>query len=247
MLTLYQYPGAAGLTSVSPPCVKIEMALKLLGAEYRVESISSPPAVKRISATGRLPVMDIGGERVPDSIMILDRLEKEFPDARLWPNDPGRHLQDRLWDHVVTDSIYWLGFYMRWVDPDGAPRTYQALFGRRPWLMRTAIRMTFLPRQRRRAGLHGVGGKTPEAVRSECRRAFDMVMEGLGGGPFMQGRDHPGRGDLAATALLSQVGFRDSLPELMQMVRDRPPLVELCCRVHDACDMEGPKWLRGES
>ena len=71
-----------------------------------------------------------------------------------------------------------------------------------------------------------------------------MVVEGLDGGPFLEGRDHPGRGDLACTALLSQVGFRGTMPDIMKMVRDRTPLVELCCRVHDACDMEGPRWLR---
>ena len=92
--------------------------------------------------------------------------------------------------------------------------------------------------------LHGVGGKSPEAVRRECGRAFDMIAEGLQGGSYLQGRDHPGRGDLAAVALFSQVGFRDTMPAVMEMVRTRPPLVELCRRVHDACDMEAPRWLR---
>ena len=244
MLTLYQYPGAAGLTSVSPPCLKIEMALKLLGADYTVQNISSPLAARRISTTGRLPILEIDGERVPDSIMILDRLEKEFPEARLWPKDSQRHLQDRLWDHVVTDSVYWYGFYLRWIDPEYAPRTYRAFFGHSPWFVRMGVRMAFLPRQRKRAMLHGVGGKSPEAVRRECGRAFDMIAEGLQGGSYLQGRDHPGRGDLAAVALFSQVGFRDTMPAVMEMVRTRPPLVELCRRVHDACDMEGPRWLR---
>ena len=47
-----------------------------------------------------------------------------------------------------------------------------------------------------------------------------------------------------AVALFSQAGFRDTMPDVMEMVRARPPLVELCGRVHDACDMEATRWLR---
>ena len=126
MITLYQYPGGDGLSSVSPPCMKIEMALRLLGAEFEVKNLTSIQQTRRVSETGRLPVLEADGERTADSIAILDRLERMFPDAALWPTDPAEHLRDRLWDHYATDSVYWLGFYLRWIRPDTSERFFRA-------------------------------------------------------------------------------------------------------------------------
>ncbi len=243
MLTLYQYPGGDRLTSVSPPCMKVEMALRLIGAEFRVENLTSLATVRRVSETGRLPVLEAGGVRTPDSIAILDRLEGMFPDAPLWPVDPARRVRDRLWDHYGTDSLYWLGFYLRWIPADTAESFFRAMFGRQPWVVRFLIRRTLLPGQRRRARLHGVGGKSGAQVRAEIDRAFDTVVAGLEGGPFLQGRDRPGRGDLACVALLVQAGFRNSLPATMEQVLDRPSLPAFCRRVLEACSLDVPGWL----
>lgn len=242
-MILYQYAGADRLSSISPPCMKVEMALRRLGAEYRVENVASPSKARRISVTGRLPVLEIDGERVPDSIVILDRLEQRFPKATLWPQDPVRRVHDRLWEHFGTDSLYWLGYYMRWVHPEFAPATRQAFFGRLPWPARAAIRLTVLPRARRRAMLHGVGGKSPAMVRAEMERGFEMLIAGLEGGPFLQGRQEPGRGDLACAALLVQAGFRRTLTETMEQIRSRPLLTTYLRVVLDACRMPSPAWL----
>jgi glutathione S-transferase len=242
-MILYQYPGGDGLSSISPPCMKVEMALRLLGVEYKVRNLYGTNSARRVSVTGRLPVLEIDGERVPDSNIILDRLERHRPDADLWPTDPVQRVQDRLWDHFATDAMYWLGFYLRWVDPRTSGPSFRALFGRMSWPKRFAIRAFFLPRQRRRALLHGVGGKSPESVRAEMKRAFGMVDDGLAGGPFLQGRDHPGRGDLACAALIAQAGFRASLPETMDEVLARPALPAHTTRVFDACGMRAPAWL----
>jgi len=243
LLTLYQYPGGDGLGSVSPPCLKVEMALRLLGCEFRIDNLTSAAAARRISATGRLPVLEVEGERVPDSIAILDRLEQMFPGAALWPSDPVRRVRDRLWDHFGTDSMYWLGFHLRWVAPESSTAFFDALFGRAPWPVRSVVRLTFVPQQRKRARLHGVGGKSPEQVLSEIERALDTVVAGLEGGPFLQGRDRPGRGDLSCVALLVQAGFRRTMPEVMERIRKRPALAGLCARTLEACSMPVPGWL----
>ena len=169
--------------------------------------------------------------------MILDRLERAFPEAALWPADPARRTCDRLWDHYGTDSMYWLGFHLRWVAPDTSAAFFGALFGRVAWPVRSLVRLTFLPQQRKRAGLHGVGGKSLAQVLEEIARAFDTVVAGLEGGPFLQGRDRPGRGDLACVALIAQAGFRGTMPTVMEMVRSRPDLPPFCARTFEACAM----------
>ncbi len=101
-MILYQFPGGDRVGSISAPCLKVEMALRLAGADYETRLLRKRGEVRRVSRTGRLPVLEIDGERVVDSVAILDRLEKAFPDARLSPRDPQRRVRDRLWEHFAT-------------------------------------------------------------------------------------------------------------------------------------------------
>jgi len=95
----------------------------------------------------------------------------------------------------------------------------------------------------RRANLVGVGGKSLEQIHASLERCFDLLETGLEGGPFLQGRDAPGRGDLASASMLAQAGFRHTQPELVERLRKRPSLVEHTGRVLEHCSMKQPRWL----
>ena len=243
-MILYQYPGGEGLASVSPPCLKIWLALRRIGAEHRVVDCQ-PPQVRRVSRTGRLPVLELeDGSRVADSVTILDTLEERFPDADLFPKDPLVRVHDRLWDHYGTDVMYWLGFYFRWVHPETAQRTFREFFGQRSFLTRLVVRATFARAARRRGRLQGIGGLAPETVMHALERVLETITTGLEGGPFLGGRPTPGRGDLSCAALLAQAGFRDTMPEVEARFRKHPPLERHLAATLEACGAELPVWLR---
>ena len=243
-MKLYQYPGGSGISSVSSPCVKAELALRRVGADFETIYLRSPKEVRAVSPTRRLPVLEIDGKRIPDSVAILDELEERFPEAGLAPTEPAARVRDRLWEHYATDSMYWVGFWLRWVDPDVSERFFSALFGRMALPGRFAVRRFFVPKQRQRIGLVGHGGKSAERIHVEFSHGLDMVEQGLEGGPFLQGRATPGRGDLACAAILVQVGFRGSMPREMAEVRKHPALVEHLKAVYGACSMDLPRWLQ---
>ncbi len=246
-MNLYQYPGGDGLTSLSPPCVKIDMALRRLGVEHRVVTCRSSREAKRVSPSGRLPALEIDGTTLIDSQSILDELERRHPDSDLFPSDPAVRVQDRLWEHFVNDNLYWRGIYMRWVAPESSRRMFDATFGRMPFYLRGFVRATLLPELKARARGQGVGAKDLATVLSEIERGLDMIVTGLGSGPFLQGRASPGRGDLAAASLIAQLGFRETLPELVRRCTERPRITEHIRAVHDACHMQLPRWLRTEA
>jgi glutathione S-transferase len=239
---LYQYPGGDGVGSVSPPCFKIELALRLLGADYERVNVTSPGKVRQISSTGRLPVLEVDGARIHDSIRILNELEGRFEAPWLDATERER-LQDRLWEYFVNEHLYWCGFYLRWVDPEDSARFFDALFGKMKLPARWLVRRMFLPRQRRRSRLHGSGGRERSEILDEIVNALEMLVTALDGGPFLQGRSAPGRGDLAVASLLGQAGFRGSLPEVCRQVKSRPPLMTHLHDVFAACEVETPRWL----
>jgi glutathione S-transferase len=239
---LYQYPGSSDVPSVSPPCLKIYMALRYIGVEHEVVNLRSPARAGKLSKTGRLPVAEIDGRLIPDSIDILDALETRHPDSGLRPADPRQSLRDRLWEHFVNDHLYFVGYYLRWIA--NRERTFNAMFGRAPWTVRLGGRYLFLPRARRRAEYHGIGGKDEAAVHGTATRAFSMLADGLEGGPYLQGRGEPARGDFAAAGLLAQIGWRNTLPGVVERLDRYPVLRDYTARVFEACKMTRPKWLQ---
>ena len=242
-MKLYQYPGGDGIGSISPPCLKVDLALRKIGRPFEVVNCG-PRDVARVSPTGRLPVVQLeDGTQVEDSILILDELERRFPEAALAPADERERRVDRLWESFVNDHLYWYGYWLRWVDPTNAPRFARAVFGRMPWPVRLFGRIVFLPRQRRRIRYQGFLGKSPETVRDAVRRALDLFDGGLEGGPFLQGRAEPGRGDLALASFVVQVGFRDTMPDIEAEVCRRPGLPAHARETYRACNAEPTKWL----
>jgi glutathione S-transferase len=242
-LVLYQYPGDEGLLSVSPPCMKVQLALRRLGQPYFVVDLKSPASARALSPTGRVPVLQLGDRRVADSVAILDVLEDLHPDTPLSPRDPALRARDRLWEHYATDTLYWLGLYMRWCDPANADRFVSALVGPGLSARRMALRLAFVPMMRRRARAQGVGTWSVEEVRRAWGRALQLVQDGLGGAPFLSGQAWPGRGDLAIAAHLAQAGYKGTVPDAMAELARRRALVEHVRRVLEACSTSAPAWV----
>jgi len=243
-LILYQFPGGDGLGSISPPCLKVEMALRLIGEPFRRVDCRSRGEAQRVSRTGRLPVLEIDGERVADSIDILDALERRFPDRGLHPTEPEERVRDRVWEHFGNDHLYYMGFYFRWIADEYRERFLTALFRNAPFYQRWIAPPMLRRQSRARAHAIGIGGKSPEQVHATFERAMEMIETGLAGGPFLQGRESPGRGDLACAALVAQAGFRGTLPDVEKRLRSHPLILEHTRRVFAACSMEPPAWLR---
>jgi len=241
-VVLYQYPGGDGVGSLSPPCFKIDLALRLVGADFECVNLRSPKEVARVSKTGRLPAIDLDGKRIHDSIRILDEIESRF-DAPWLDATETQRIHDRLWETEINEHLYWCGFNLRWVDPEGSARFFDALFGRAPALSRLLVKTFFMPRQRKRSRLHGSGRRGRQEILDEIGRGLDMLVTDLREGPFLQGRPSPGRGDLAAASMLGQAGFRNSMPDVHRMVLAHPVVLANLRATFAACGGESPRWL----
>jgi glutathione S-transferase len=241
-IILYQYPGGEGIGSVSPPCLRVDMALRWLGVEFERRDLRRGSAVREVSATGRMPVLEIDGERFVESTRILDELDRRFDPP--WkvdsPND-ATHL--RLWEYAVTDSFYWLGFYQRWVDPAGNERFLEHLLRGAGPVRGFLMRKLLVPGRRKRALLHGVGARPKADVDREIERALDMLSVDLGPGPFLLGRDRPSRADLTVCALWVQAGFGGTMPGVVEELRGREAILPYLKRVCETVGGEQPRWL----
>jgi glutathione S-transferase len=220
------------------------MALRRIGVEHRTIDCKSSQEVRRIDSGGRVPVLEIDGKRIADSIAILDELERRFPESDLFPTDARIRTRDRLWEHFANDHLYWTGFYLRWVDPQMRALFYRKLFGSMPIPTRWFVRSFLFPAMRKRAVGQGIASRSTREVVRSIERSLEMVETGLEGGPYLQARERPGRGDLACASILAQVGFRGTMPAVEKQVRARPAVLEQIRRVFEACALDPPHWLR---
>ncbi len=241
-IILYQYLGGDGVGSISPPCLRVDLALRWLGVEFERRDLRRGGDVTDVSPTGRLPVLDIDGERFVESTRIIDELERRFDVPwTVESEQDAAHL--RLWEYAINEYYYWCGYYLRWIDPSGRKLFLAALLGRAPWFTRFMVQKMFVPRQVRRGTLHGVGGRDKKDVLAEIERGLQLLVTELRGGPYLLGRDRPSRADLTVTSLFSQAGYRGAMPEVLRFVEEAVVVKPYMLRVYDTVGGEKPRWL----
>ena len=239
-LVLYQYGGKGTLPSFSPPCLKVYLALRRLDVGHRLVDLSTPLEVRRHSPTGRVPALRIDDRVVTDSCAILDALAQRYPESDLWPRDPQERITDTLWDHFATDTLYWGGFYLRWLVPESRERVFTELYGKGPSLKKVAMRLVAVPMLHLRARGQSIGTRAKDDVARSYRGYLALIDGALAAGPFLFGRQTPGRGDLAVASHLAQLTFAKTSPDIVRLLEDHPRLAPHVRRTFEACDLETP-------
>jgi glutathione S-transferase len=89
-----------GNKNYSPWSFRAWLALKATGAEFEEEVIpldetGTRDAILRHSPSGRVPALEHGKRTIWDSLAICEYLAELFPEAGLWPSEPGARAMAR--------------------------------------------------------------------------------------------------------------------------------------------------------
>jgi glutathione S-transferase len=230
-LTLYQYPGIQRGGTLSPPCGKVQMALRYKGLEFEIKNLGTPNAVKRVNLRGRVPALQIGETLVADSSDILSELEARFPDPPLEPADPQLRLEALFWEDWADECLYFYAVYLRWVPAAHFAQLKQSVFSRLPWPMRAIVPIIAKRTVRHRLAGQGTGTKPEVVVWAEFRNALDRLDARLAARSFLVG-ESLSRADLAVICILDQLLSETIPPGLMSELESRPALRAWRERVH---------------
>jgi glutathione S-transferase len=219
-------------STLSPFVEKVRLALVLKGLKHRIVGIKSPNDLKRWNPqTGKMPVLEMDGERFIDSTFILRHLEKLHPEPPLFADDPATAAAQRQLEDWSDESLYWQLMALRWSKQNAAATARQITDGL-PALVRPAARV-MLPRQiRAMTKQQGFGRLSlPILVRELGGRLDDLVLM-LGKRPFF----FSDRVSVADLAIYSQLRMACSgpTPEAEACISDRPALVDYQKRVEEA-------------
>jgi glutathione S-transferase len=186
---------------LAPFVEKVKRALMLKKLEYRVVEPEGPEDYRRWNPeTGLLPVADIEGVRVADSVRILDVLDERYPEPPLVSPDAKTAEQQRALETWAAETFffYWER-YLQHLTPDEGEAGRLARFGI----------------LRRSSAARGAG-----RYADEFAQRIDDLANFLGGRPFFYS-DRISRADLAVHSFVRNL--REGVAQRSETTIDRHP------------------------
>ncbi len=204
-LTLVTLGGAFGMRNVSPFCLKIEMLLETLDVPYRLEEESDP----RKAPKGKLPYLIVDGEKLPDSELIVEYLDK-LTQGKVYA---GMTAEERARGVALTrlaeDHLYWMMVASRWLDDAWFPHVVDGFFHIAPALVRPLVANLARRQVRQTYNLHGLGRHTQEEQNGFARRDLQALNDAVPEDGFLYGAT-PNVFDFTIAAMMA--GIYDHQP-----------------------------------
>ena len=181
-VVLYQPPTKPwGMPNMSPFCIKLECYLRMAGIPYESRAASPSNAPK-----GKIPYVEIGGERMGDSQLIIRRFERESAA----PLDTWLSAEQRALGHavqrMVDEASFFVTVYLRWVDDAGFKTLLPEFKKMMPGPLKLAVPLV---RRHVRKLLHlqGTGRHTPDEIQQIGKADWTSIATLLGDKPFLLG------------------------------------------------------------
>jgi len=239
MVYLFQFTRSPQIPSISPFCLKLESWLKLHGIKYQ----NIDHKCKFRSRKGMLPFVEINGDEIADSNMVIETLAKKF-DKEM----PAQLSQDQknvqhAMIAMVENHLHWTIVHWRSKDVDNTLKGYQlnlqtAIGSKAPAsLLNFYFKYTFCRKGLKKVKAHGLGVHTPEEIEQFGKKDLQALSEMLGDKEFFFG-DEPAMLDLVVYSHVAQLvmiekDYPCSLRDYLEA--DCKNLVGLVNRMKDRC------------
>lgn len=227
-VTLYQFPGAYGLVSLSPFCTKLDAYLRLAGIDH--ESKLGDP---RRAPKGKLPYVRLDGDLIGDSGFIIERLQERFGDRLDAALSPRQHALGHLAQRCAEEHLYWGLLQARWDDDRSWNGGYRdTIAGLIPKPLGGVVAPLIRRSVRKSLHAHGLGRHTPVEIAATCARDLDAFVGLLEDTAFLVS-DAPTRYDCSVYAMLEHLRSTPTDHPLVRAVHEREPLVAYCARMNE--------------
>ena len=196
----HHLPGAWGLPSGSPFCLKLDAFLRMTGIPHKAVVAPTPFGGPK----GKAPWIEHDGKKIGDSGFIIDYLKTRFqvdPDKSLTPAQRATaHALRRL----IEENLYWVMVYDRWMVDKNWPGVRDVILGSIPIPMRYVIAPVARRSVRRQLLGHGIGKHTADEIHAVGIRDVRALADTLGDKPFFMGNE-PTEIDAVAYGTLANI------------------------------------------
>lgn len=229
MIRLHIFPAnLRGTPNPSPFCVKLETVLRLAGVPHEVHHATNPADGPK----GKLPFIEIEGERVGDSALILELLKERLGiDLDRGLSDAER-AQSHAIQRMLDERLYWVLVHSRWIEEANWPVVRKCFFDGMPFPLSSIV--PAMARRQVRAALHtqGTGRHSVEEIYALGASDLAALSALLGEREFFFG-DKPTTADAACFAYLVSILGPDLDSPLKAAALGHDNLVRHTARLHE--------------
>ncbi|XP_045463639.1 failed axon connections isoform X2 [Harmonia axyridis] len=236
---LYQFSRTPLLPSLSPYCLKVETWLRLAGIKY--ENVDHK--LKYRSKKGQLPFVELNGEEIADSVIIIKELAARFNhDMDIALTAEQRNVAHAMIS-MIDNHLAWVVMWWRTKYPDQVLKGYKvnlqhALGTRIPnGILNFCFKFAFGRKGSKKVKAQGIGVHSPEEINAFGQSDLKVLSDMLADKPFFFG-DEPTTLDVVVFAHLAQIYFIDkevTYPLRDYMTESCANLVGLVNRMKDRC------------
>ncbi len=199
-VVVYQIPGAWGLASVSPFCLKLETYLKMANIPY----VTVVDATPFNGPKKKLPWIEHRGNKIGDSGFIIEYLNSEFNcdlDISLTPSQKAlAHSLRRL----LEENLYWVMVYERWMVESNWQKFRDIVLAGIPKPLRFFLAPIVRRNVKRQLMGHGIGKHSSQEIHAIGIKDIIALADLLGEKPFFMG-ETPTEIDAIAYSLLANI------------------------------------------
>ena len=228
MIQFYQFPGAWGLSSASPFCIKLETYFRMTQTPYNTHiqtDFSKAPK-------GKVPYIEDKEQKIGDSGLIIDYLTANYGIQLPDKLSPQEKAIERSMLRLIEEHLYWVMVYSRWGDADNFQVLKEVIFAGLPGILKP-----FIPKIARKQVLqnvraHGMGRHTPEEIYDLGNSNITALSDFLQDKPFFFGKS-PSILDASAYGLLVSILKSPIESPLKAHTSKCQNLVDFCKRIED--------------
>merc|ERR1712158_271072 len=239
MVYLFQFTRSPQIPSISPFCLKLESWLKLHGIKYQ----NVDHKCKFRSKKGLLPFIELNGEEIADSNIVIETLSKKFEKEMPAELSQDQKNVQHAMIAMVENHLHWTTVYWRSKDVDNILKGYKlnlqtAIGSKAPAsILNFYFKYTFCRKGLKKVRANGMGVHTPEEIENFGKKDLLTLSEMLGEKEFFFG-DEPAMLDMVVFSHVAQLVMVDkefSCPLRDYLEADCKNLVGLVNRMKDRC------------
>lgn len=203
---LYQFSRTKNIPSPSPFCLKVETWLRMAGIKY--ENVDH--RMKFRSNKGQLPFVELNGQEIADSAVIIKELSSHFSADVDAPLTSDQRSVAHATITMLENHFHWIDVWWRTKNPDAMLQGYkidlQHMVGSKlpVGLLKVFYRFSFRRRGLKKVRATGIGVHTPEEIVQMGQDDLKVLQDMLGDKTFFFG-DEPTLLDVVVFSNIAQL------------------------------------------
>ncbi len=219
-LKVYHLPGAWGLPTVSPFCLKLDAWLRMTGIAHESLTAATPFAGPK----GKAPWIEEDGQKMGDSTFIIAHLAERFgidPDANLTLAQRGTAVAIQ---RLIDENLYWTMVHDRWIHEGNWRQFRDVVLGGLAVPLRRVLGPVARRGVKKQLAGHGMGIHSAEEIAAIGRRDVNALSAILGDQPWFFGAE-PTSTDAVVYAQLVNIWRAPLESEVRRAIGQTPNLV----------------------